>query len=75
VLYGKLKRALGEILSDLCRQKGVDLFEGHLMTDHVQMYFRVPPKHSIIFVIDFLQGKMLFVIIGKAEINELPGSI
>lgn len=27
VLYGKLKRDLGEILRDLCRQKGVDLLE------------------------------------------------
>lgn len=35
VLYGKLKRDLGEILRDLRRQKGVDLLEGHLMGDHV----------------------------------------
>ena len=27
VLYGKLKRDLGEILRDLCRQKGVDLLD------------------------------------------------
>ena len=57
VLYGKLKRDLGEILRDLCRQKGVDLLEGHLMGDHVHMCLRVPPKHSIAFVIGFLKGK------------------
>ena len=37
VLYGKLKRDLGEILRDLCRQRGVGLLEGHLMPDHVHM--------------------------------------
>jgi putative transposase len=57
VLYSKLKRDLGEILRDLCRQKGVDLLEGHLMDDHVHMCLRVPPKHSIAFVISFLKGK------------------
>ena len=57
VLYGKLKRDLGEILRDLCRQSGVDLLEGHLMADHVYMCLRVPPKHSIAFVIGFLKGK------------------
>ncbi len=57
VLYGKLKRDLGEILRDLCRQKGVDLLEEHLMPDHVHMCLRVPPKHSIAFVIGFLKGK------------------
>ena len=37
VLYGKLKRDLGEILRDLCRQRGVELLEGHLMADQVPM--------------------------------------
>ena len=55
VLYGKLKRDLGEILRDLYRRRGVDLLEGHLMADHVHMCLRVPPKHSIAiaFVIFF----------------------
>jgi putative transposase len=44
VLYGKLKRDLGEILRDLCRQRGVTLLEGHLMPDHVHMCLRVPPQ-------------------------------
>jgi len=56
VLYGKLKRDLGEILYDLCRQRGVDyLLQGHLMADHVHRYLRFPPKHSIAFVIGFLK--------------------
>jgi len=57
VLYGQVKKRTGEILRDLCRQRGVELLEGHLMPDHVHMCLRVPPKFSIAFVIGFLKGK------------------
>ena len=52
-LYGQV----GQIIRDLCRQKGVELFEGHLMPDQVHMCRSVPPKFSIAFVIGFLKGK------------------
>jgi putative transposase len=57
VLYGKLKRQVGVILRELCRQKGVELLEGHLMPDHVHMCLSVPPKYSIAHTIGFLKGK------------------
>ena len=56
-LYGKVKTRMGEILRDLCRQRGVEIVEGHLMPDHVHMCLRVPPKFSIAMVIGFLKGK------------------
>ena len=56
-LYGKVKRDVGEILRDLCRQRGVELLEGTLRPDHIHMCLRVPPKFSIAFVIGFLKGK------------------
>ena len=56
-LYGKFKNHVGEIIRDLCRQKGVELLEGHLKSDHVHMCLSVPPKFSIAFVIGFLKGK------------------
>ena len=33
VLYGKVRHRIGEILRELCRQKGVELEEGKLMPD------------------------------------------
>jgi putative transposase len=57
VLYGKLKRQVGGILRELCRQKGVELLEGHLMADHIHMCLSVPPKYSIAHTIGFLKGK------------------
>ena len=56
-LYGKFKYRVGEIIRDLCRQRGVELLEGHLMPDHIHMCLSVPPKFSIAFVIGFLKGK------------------
>ena len=56
-LYGKFRHQVGDVLRDLCRQRGVELLEGHLMPDHIHMCLKVPPKFSIAFVIGFLKGK------------------
>ena len=56
-LYGKFKKRVGEIIRDLCRQKGIELLEGNLKSDHIHMCLSVPPKFSIAFVIGFLKGK------------------
>ena len=56
-LYGKFRRDVGQILRDLCRQRGVELLEGTLRPDHVHMCLKVAPKSSIAFVIGFLKGK------------------
>ena len=57
VLYGKLRRQIGAILRELCRQKGVEVLEGHLMADHVHMCLSIPPKYSVAHTIGFLKGK------------------
>jgi len=56
-LYGRFRHQVGDVLWDLCRQRGVELLEGHLMPDHIHMCLKVPPKFSIAFVIGFLKGK------------------
>ncbi len=61
-LYGKFRNRVGDILKDLCRQRGVELLEKHLMPDHVHMCISVPPKFSIAFVIGFLKGKSAVLI-------------
>ena len=57
VLYGQLKKQIGTILRELCRQKGVELLEGHLMPDHIHMCLSIPPKYSVAHTIGFLKGK------------------
>ena len=56
-LYGRVRRDIGQILRDLCRQRGIDLIEGKAMPDHVHMLLSVPPKHSLAMAIGFLKGK------------------
>ena len=56
-LYGRFRERVGRIIKDLCRQRGIEFIEGHLMPDHIHMCLSVPPKFSIAFVIGFLKGK------------------
>ena len=57
VFYGRLRRQIGTILRDLCRQRGVELVEGHEMPDHVHLYLSISPKYSVAYTIGFLKGK------------------
>ena len=57
VFYGRLRRQIGTILRDLCRQRGIELLEGHAMPDHIHLCLSIPPKYSVAFVLGFLKGK------------------
>ncbi len=55
--YGRVRREVGRILRDLCRQKGLELVEGNAMRDHIHMLLSVPPKYSIAMTMGYLKGK------------------
>ena len=57
VFYGKLRRQVGVIIRELCRQRGVELVEGHAMPDHIHLCLSIPPKYSVAHTIGFLKGK------------------
>ena len=44
VLYGELRRHLGEVFRKLAEQRESRVEEGHLMPDHVHMMLSIPPK-------------------------------
>lgn len=56
-LYSKFSNAVGCLVTELCRQKRVELVEGYFMPDHIHMCLSVPPKFSLVFIIGFLKGK------------------
>jgi len=56
-LYKELRQYLGEMLRDLARQKGCQIIEGHLMSDHVHMLISIPPKYRVSEIVGFLKGK------------------
>ena len=57
LLYGDLRRYLGEIFRELSMQKESSVVEGHLMADHVHMVVSIPPKYAVSQVVGFVKGK------------------
>ena len=57
VFSGRLRRQIGVILGELCRQRGIDLVAGHAMPDPIHLCLSVPPKSGVAFVLGFLKGK------------------
>ena len=57
VLYGELRRHIGELLRTLTKQKESLIEEGHLMPDHVHMLISIPPKYAVSQVVEFIKGK------------------
>ncbi|XYI02410.1 IS200/IS605 family transposase [Sorangium sp. So ce1128] len=57
ILYGELRRHLGELLRTLTQQRESSIEEGHLMPDHVHMLISIPPKYAVAQVIGYIKGK------------------
>jgi len=57
VIYGELRKKIGGIIRELCRQKGIEVHEGHAMADHVHLMLSIPPKYSVSNTIGFIKGK------------------
>jgi len=57
ILYGKVRRDLGEVFRKLAEQKESKVCEGHLVIDHVHMMLSIPPKYSVSYVVGYIKGK------------------
>jgi REP-associated tyrosine transposase len=57
VVYGQLRRYLGEVFRELARQKESQIEAGHLQVDHVHMLLAIPPKYAVAQVVGYLKGK------------------
>ena len=62
MLYGEIRKQLGVIWHELARQKECQIIEGHLVSDHVHMCIKIPPKYAVASVIGFLKGKSALAI-------------
>ena len=56
-IYGSLRRNIGGLMRDLCRQHEVELVEGHAMADPIHLCLSIPPKYSVANTVGFLKGK------------------
>lgn len=57
IIFAQLRESIKEILQCLCKYKGVEILEGHLMPDHVHMLVSIPPKISVANFMGYLKGK------------------
>ena len=57
VIYGSLRKYLGEMFHELAERKGCKIEQGHLMIDHVHMCISIPPKYSVSNIVGYLKGK------------------
>ena len=65
LIFGELRRRLGEIFHELAKQKGCEIVEGHLLPDHVHMCVSIPPKYSVSQVVGYIKGKSAIAIARK----------
>ena len=65
VIYNKCKIDIRDILKDLCRYKGVEIIEGHLMPDRIHMLVSIPPKLSVASFVGYLKGKSALMMFEK----------
>jgi len=47
IIYNQIREDKKEILVELCKYKGVEIIEGHMMPDHIHMLLSIPPKYSV----------------------------
>ena len=62
VIYGELRRDIANILSMLCKRKGVEIIEAEMCPDHVHMLVKIPPNISVSGFMGYLKGKSTLMI-------------
>lgn len=62
VAYGKLKQDIANILSALCKRKGVKIIEAEVCPDHIHMLVEIPPNISVSSFVGYLKGKSTLMI-------------
>ena len=65
IIYNQYRESIKEIIKSLCKYKGVEIIEGHLMADHVHMLVSIPPKYSVSSIMGYLKGKSALMIFDK----------
>lgn len=62
VIYYQLRADIQKIIKDLCKWKGIEIVEGHMMSDHVHLLLSIPPKYSVSQIMGYLKGKSAMMI-------------
>lgn len=62
IIYNQLRKDIQKNIKDLCKWKGVEIIEGHMMADHIHLLVDIPPKISVSSFMGYLKGKSAMMI-------------
>ena len=62
IIYKELRADIQQIIKDLCKWKGIEIVEGHMMPDHIHLLLSIPPKYSVAQIMGYLKGKSAMMI-------------
>ena len=65
IIYNQDRKSLQDIIRTLCRYKGVEIIEGHMMPDHVHLVPSIPSKISVSSFMGYLKGKSALMMFEK----------
>ena len=65
IIYNKLRKDIQKYIKDLCKWKGVEIIEGHMMSDHVHLLLEIPLRMSVSYFMGYLKGKSSLMIFEK----------
>ncbi len=65
VIYGAIKADVANILSTLCKRKGVEIIEAECCLEHIHMLVRIPPNISVSEFMGYLKGKSSLMIFDR----------
>ena len=65
IIYKEYRKDLQEIIKTLCKYKGVEIVEGHMMPDHVHPLLSIPPKYCVSSFMGYLKGKSALMMFEK----------
>ena len=65
IIYNQYRESLKEILKNLCKYKGIEIIEGHMMPDHVHLLLSIPPKYSVSQIMGYLKGKSALMMLDR----------
>ena len=65
IIYYKLRTDIRDIIKELCKWKGVEIIEGHMMADHIHLLVSIPPKMSVSSFMGYLKGKSAMMIFDR----------
>ena len=71
VAYGALRQDIANILSMLCKRKGVNIVEAEICPDHVHMLVEIPPNISVATDIKTVFPYLVFQKISAQKYSDL----